>query len=74
MAKSKILTSQKYPRIDNEENRYHGFLDETKLKEHTYEISIAKMKKIISDAIVNAGKKTSRTILKLSTWRTTELP
>lgn len=66
MAKSKLLTSQKYPRIEDEDDKYHGFLDDTKLKEHTYTISISEMKKIIADAIINANKKTSRTILKIS--------
>lgn len=65
MAKSKSIVSQNYPRIEDEQSKFNGYLDESKLKEHTYKIPAAEMKKIISEAIKTASKKSSRTILKI---------
>ncbi len=59
------LTPQSYPRIDNEEDRYFGFIDESALISHSYRIPEEQLKQIIENAIVYANKKSSRVILNI---------
>ena len=59
------ITPQNYPRIDDVDNRYNGFLDEDALTPHKYKISEEGLKGLISSAIINANKKSSRQILSL---------
>jgi len=58
-------TSQNYPRIHDENDRYHGFLDESKLAKHAKKISEKELKNIIRQAIQYANKKSSRAILNI---------
>jgi len=59
-------TSQNYPRIHDENDKYHGFLDVSKLAKHTKKISEKELKNIIRQAIQYANKKSSRAILNIS--------
>ena len=59
------ITPQNYPRIDDVANRYNGFLNEDTLVPHKYKISVEELKRLISSAIINASKKSSRQILSL---------
>lgn len=54
-----MAVPQSYPRDEK------GFLDITKYPSHTYKIAPAELKKIIKEAIVWAGKKSSRAILEI---------
>jgi len=59
-------TPQYYPRIENDkESKFNGFLDDSKLKPHTNQISIDKFKDVIRYAILAANKKSSRAILNI---------
>lgn len=57
------MGTQSYPRIENEDNKYHGYLDDSYLKEHRTVISDAQIKSIVKNAIIMANKKSGRTIL-----------
>lgn len=57
------ITPQNYPRIDVIGNRYIGFLDEEALTPHKYKISKEELIGLISSAIINANRKSSRQIL-----------
>ena len=61
-----MASPQNYPRIHEQENRYEGFLDDTKLIQHNIKISKEKFRNIISSAINTANKKSSRAILDIS--------
>jgi len=63
---AKTIRSQSYPRIQNENNKFYGFLDTEMLKEHSGKISLTSLNKIISDAIDYAHTKSSREILSIS--------
>lgn len=65
MAKSSKTNIQNYPRIDEEENSYHGFFDDSKVTQHTKKISGRKLKEIISKAVKTANLKSSRAILNI---------
>jgi hypothetical protein len=56
-------TAQAYPRIPDETDDYYGFLDVSQLQEHSHVISEEEIKQIIKRAIINANKKSSRSIL-----------
>jgi hypothetical protein len=58
-------TPQDYPRINDPKNRFHGFLDESKLTQHTLKISVDDLSEIIKNAIVTANKKSGRSILNI---------
>lgn len=61
---AKFTASQGYPRIEDEKDKFHGYLDDQKLKQHAEKITLEKLKAIIIEAIDSAAKKSSRTILK----------
>lgn len=56
---------QNYPRIDDENNKYYGFLDDTKLKQHNTFIDTNELKQIIGKAILHANLKSGRAILNI---------
>jgi hypothetical protein len=58
-------TPQNYPRIQDESNEFNGFLDTSQLKGHIKSIPEAQIKEIIRKAILNANKKSGRTILNI---------
>lgn len=60
------ITPQNYPRINDVHNHYHGCLDEESLVPHNHKISEGRLKDLISSAIINANKKSSRQILSIS--------
>lgn len=62
---AKITTPQDYPRINNPENRFHGFLDESKLVQHSFRIPDDNLIEIIKNAIFTANKKSGRSILNI---------
>lgn len=64
MAKS--IAPQSYPRIRDEEDKFHGFLDESALVEHPERIDAQQVKEIIAQAIRLANAKSSRQILNIS--------
>lgn len=59
------ITPQNYPRIDDTASPYNGCLDEATLVPHRHKISIEELKQLISLAIINANKKSSRQILSI---------
>lgn len=65
LSKSKRIVSQSYPMIEDEDDRFFGFLDESKLKPHEFKIPLEKLKQIIHEAISYANTKSSRVILKI---------
>lgn len=65
MAKAIKTNIQNYPRIDDEENSYHGFFDDSKVTAHTKKITERKLKEIISKAVKTANLKSSRAILNI---------
>jgi len=62
---AKLTRAQSYPRIDDEKNKYYGYLKEDELIAHSGKINIATLKKIIEDGIEYANKKSSREILNI---------
>lgn len=66
-AKAKAAPSgvSNYPRIDDEKNKFHGFLDDSKLQEHTIKIDEASFRQIILDAVRVANYKSSRKLLEI---------
>ena len=59
------IIPQNYPRIGDLKSRSYGFLDDSALVSHSYKISIDELKKLISAAIINANRKSSRQILSI---------
>lgn len=59
------ITSQNYPRIQDESTKYSGFIDEAQLKEHSKKPSIEELESIIRKAITSANKKSSRAVLNI---------
>src|SRR5207248_10630165 len=56
--------AQDYPRI-SEGEKFAGLLDERKLTPHAYKIPQSKLRQIIADAVKQANRKASRTILNI---------
>ncbi|MGI8811073.1 MAG: hypothetical protein ACR2IH_00915 [Pyrinomonadaceae bacterium] len=54
---------QSYPRIDDDKNKFAGFLDEADLVPHHTRAAPDKLLEIIQDAVIYAGNKSSRAIL-----------
>jgi hypothetical protein len=54
---------QSYPRIDDDNDRYAGFLDEKALVPHKLRVDSEKFRQIIENAILYASSKSSRAIL-----------
>jgi hypothetical protein len=61
----KQTRSQNYPRIDDEDNQFVGFLDESALLPHVRKISPEELRAIIEKAIDYANRKSSRAILNI---------
>ncbi len=59
------IIPQDYPRINDAKNRYYGLLDDSTLVPHIYKISANELRDLISAAIINANKKSSRQILSI---------
>jgi len=59
------ITPQSYPRIEDETDKFHGFIDDTALKQHTKKIPKTGLRKIIRQAIITANAKSSRAILEI---------
>lgn len=57
---------QSYPRIDDDEHKYAGFLDESELVPHHSRVDSDRLREIIEEAIVYASLKSSREILDIS--------
>jgi len=66
IAMTKLTSAQNYPRIENENDAFHGYLDDTKLQPHGYKLSDKSLKQIVLEAIKTANKKASRRILNIS--------
>ncbi len=62
---AKAASFQNYPRINEADSPYHGYLDERCLYQHIYKMSKEELRKIIIDSIENANKKSSRVILNI---------
>lgn len=62
---AKMIKAQNYPRIEDINDDFDGFLDETKLQPHTYKIPKDTLRGIIKRAIVSANTKSSRAILNI---------
>lgn len=56
---------QDYPRIQDEESKHHGYLDDTQLVPHSIKLPSEKLKSIIEEAIEIANKKSGREILSI---------
>lgn len=65
MAKSTKTAIQSYPKIEDENNPYHGFFDDSKVTPHKKKITHDKLKEIIKDAVKSANLKSSRAILNI---------
>src|SRR5436190_9432651 len=65
MAKSTKTAIQHYPRIEDENDLYNGFFDDSKVTSHKKKISYDKLKEIIKDAVKSANLKSSRAILNI---------
>lgn len=63
MAKS--TSPQAYKRIQDEHDKFYGFLDADALTEHPGKIDVQKVKAIIAQAIEQANAKSSRQILNI---------
>lgn len=59
------IIPQQYPRISDENSKYYGHLDDSTLVPHVHKIPNTELKKLISTAIINANKKSSRQILSI---------
>jgi hypothetical protein len=64
---AKIVRSQSYPRINDEGDKYNGYLDDSQLVDHHFKIDNERLKQVITDAITYANKKSSREILSVPT-------
>jgi hypothetical protein len=64
MSKRKI-TAQSYPRIQDEQHPYYGYLDDSALMPHNYKIPLNELEKLIISAIQYANMKSSREILSI---------
>lgn len=65
MSKTSKTVIQSYPRIEDENDLFHGFFDDSKVMQHKKRISQVKLKKIIRAAIKSANLKSSRAILNI---------
>jgi hypothetical protein len=57
------IVPQSYPRVEDSENPYSGCLDDSQLVPHFIKISSGELQRLISSAITNANRKSSRQIL-----------
>ena len=57
------ISAQGYPRVEDEGNRFNGYLDESRLAPHVHKISREELKNIILASIDYASGKSSRQIL-----------
>lgn len=65
MSKQTKGNIQHYPRIQDEQDKFLGFFDESKFIAHATKISIESFKQIIKEAITNANLKSGRAILNI---------
>jgi hypothetical protein len=66
------IVPQNYPRIEDLSSRSYGYLDESALVGHVYKIPVDELKDLISAAIINANRKSSRQILSIPADASTE--
>jgi hypothetical protein len=64
--------AQGYPRIDDRESSFNGFLDDNALQEHIRVITASELKQIVKKAIEYANKKSGRAILDIPENATAE--
>ncbi len=62
---AKMTIPQNYPRIEDDNSKFNGYLDDSKLKQHSLKIPIENLKIIIENAIINANSKSGRAILNI---------
>lgn len=62
---AKMTVPQNYPRIEDDQSKFIGFLDDKKLKEHKFAIPVEDFKLIIENAIISANLKSGRAILNI---------
>jgi len=65
MTKSNKTAIQAYPKIEDENNEYQGFFDDSRVSPHKKKITQGKLKSIIKDAVKSANLKSSRAILNI---------
>ncbi len=65
MAKSAKTVPQAYPRIDDDNRKDYGCLDDSTLVSHPGKLPMEKLKGLIRDAISNANGKSSREIISI---------
>ena len=65
MAKSLRTGVQNYPRIENDLDVYHGFFDDSKVKQHNKDLKDSEINLIIVKAVKSANLKSSRAILNI---------
>jgi len=65
MAKAVKTITQAYPRIEDENDPYYGFFDDSKVTPHSKKLTNKKLKEIIAAAVRSANLKSSRTILNI---------
>jgi hypothetical protein len=65
MARRTSPIVQNYPRIQDEESKFHGYLDDSKLQQHYYKIPEETIRQLVIKAIDVANSKTSREILSI---------
>lgn len=71
-ARKRIPKPQNYPRISNEDDPFHSYLDDSKLVPHSYKIPEEQMKNFIKSAITAAQQKSGRVILNIPEKATEE--
>ena len=66
------ISPQSYPRIEDEGDRFQGYLDESRLAPHVHKISRGELKRIILASIEYSSAKSSRQILNVPEGATEE--
>ncbi len=62
---AKTVGSQQYPRIIDEADPFYGYLDESKIKQHTIKLSKDQLYQTIKEAISYVSAKSSRVLLNI---------
>jgi hypothetical protein len=70
--KTSSIVPQPYPRIQDTDDPYYGYLDDSKLIVHPTKIAIEDLKRLIRMAIQKANRKSSREILSIPANATSE--
>jgi len=62
---AKMTAPQNYPRIEDNNSKFDGYIDDSKLKQHYITIPVEDLKLIIENSIINANRKSGRAILNI---------